>query len=57
MYFIAQHVHNGTLTEQAGCRRAGPARAFCSTVRAKGQMFLVYLLVILYHPLVVPNLN
>ncbi len=28
-----------------------------NSVRAKGQMFLVYLLGILYHPLVVPNLN
>ncbi len=70
MCFIAhsaQHVHNGTLTEQAGCRWAGPARAYRrtrqsprggNTVRgAKGQIFVLYLLGIRYHRLVILQIN
>ncbi len=70
MCFIAhsaQHVHNGTLTDQAGCRWAEPACAFRrtrqsprggNTVRgAKGQIFLLYLLGIRYHRLVILHLN
>ncbi len=37
MYFIAQHVHNGSLTEQAGCRWAGPARTFRRTRQSPGR--------------------